>query len=96
MAIRGSEAKVNVAKKLAEAFGEDFIGEFDKKYYVWAKDGAERVQISIALTCPKNFVGVEGGNGETSNFPEPTAASSVEISDKERENIAAMMAALGL
>lgn len=36
---RGSIAKENVVAKIQEAFGADWIGEENKKYYVWAKDG---------------------------------------------------------
>ena len=43
MAARGSVAKENIAKKLQEAFGKDYIGEFDRKYYLWGNDGGERV-----------------------------------------------------
>ncbi len=53
---RGNTAKVNVAKKLQEAFGNDYVGEADKKYYVWADDGGERVQIALTMTCPKSFL----------------------------------------
>ena len=94
MAIRGTEAKANVAKKLAEAFGKDFIGEFDKKYYVWAKDGTERVQICIALTCPKNMV---GGEAPANAFSETSSSSvSADISDEERARISELMSRLGL
>ena len=31
---KGNKAKEYVAKKLAEVFGEDYIGEFDKKLYI--------------------------------------------------------------
>lgn len=56
---KGSVAKVNVANKIAEAFGADYVGcEDGKKWYVWADDGGERVQIAITMTCPKtNFAG---------------------------------------
>ena len=57
MAARGSIAKDAVIKRLIEAFGDDYIGEFDKKQYVWANDGGQKVQIAIALTCPKTNVG---------------------------------------
>ena len=40
---RGNVAKENVANKLREAFGQDWIGEFDKKYYIYANDGGEKV-----------------------------------------------------
>ena len=53
---RGQEAKNYVAKKLAEAFGADYIGEIDKKYYVWSKENGERVQVAISMTCPKTPV----------------------------------------
>ena len=54
---KGQIAKENVEKKIATAFGEDYIGNFDKKLYVWANDGGERVQIALSLTCPKTPVG---------------------------------------
>lgn len=40
---KGSNAKTAVQKKIAEAFGDNFIGEYDKKLYVWANDGGEMV-----------------------------------------------------
>ena len=32
---KGSVAKENVIKKLAAAFGDNFIGDYDKKVYLW-------------------------------------------------------------
>lgn len=43
MAARGTNAKIEVTKKIQEAFGENFVGEVDKKLYVWANDGGETV-----------------------------------------------------
>lgn len=40
---RGAIAKEEVIRKIADAFGESFIGEVDKKIYLWANDGGERV-----------------------------------------------------
>jgi hypothetical protein len=40
---KGSVAKINVIDKIRAAFGSDFIGEYDKKIYVWAEDGGEKV-----------------------------------------------------
>ena len=34
MAARGSVAKVEVTKMIQDTFGENFLGEFDKKIYV--------------------------------------------------------------
>jgi hypothetical protein len=94
---RGSKAKDVVANKLAKAFGNDWVGEYNKKYYVWADDGGERVQIAIALTCPKEFVEADattfsqssGGvlNFETMNTTiEPALVT--ELTQKEIDNIA--------
>ena len=38
---RGAEAKTRVIDAIREAFGNDFIGEIDKKVYVWAQEGGE-------------------------------------------------------
>lgn len=56
MAAKGSNAKLDVIAKLQEVFGENFIGEVDKRVYVYANDGGEMVQIAIAMTCPKTPV----------------------------------------
>lgn len=54
---KGAIAKELVAKKIAEAFGEDYLGEQDKKIYVQAYEGGEKVQVAISMTCPKNPIG---------------------------------------
>ena len=94
---RGSIAKENVAKVLVEAFGKDWIGESDKKYYVWANDGGERVQIAIALTCPKNPVGA--AVSPTSNEIDFTAVPEkpvMEITPDEQAMIDKLKVELGL
>lgn len=103
---KGQEAKSYVAKKLAEAFGADYIGEVDKKYYVWSKENGERVQVAISMTCPKvpvetsgyvqigdyNFEDDTGAVMTTANVP----SAPVEISAEERQNIADLMRKLNL
>ena len=100
MAVKGAAAKEQVIKKISSAFGEDFIGEVDKKIYVWANDNGEKVQIAISLTCPKNFVenvsSVKNKNDEILDFSAETPNVNVEISDEEKKNIAELMAKLGL
>ena len=102
---RGAIAKNNVVAKLKSAFGADYIGEYDKKYYVWAQENSERGQIAIGLTCPKVPV-------EVSNIPatgdfnfEDDAPSTVvaaaayqpaEITDDERDRVKELMRTLGL
>ena len=54
---KGAVAKENIAKKMAEAFGNNWIGEYDKKYYVWSEENGEKIQIAISMTCPKTSIG---------------------------------------
>lgn len=98
---RGNLAKEEVVKKIKEAFGKDFVTEVDKKIYLWANDGGERVQIALALTCPKTFV--EGGvcakasSVSDSAFDMPSVEPQrAEITPEEQENLATLIARLGL
>ena len=102
---KGSTAKSVVENKIAQAFGSDYIGIFDKKLYVWADDGGEKVQIAIALTCPKNFVEVGEINTISSSNSKTTSGamdctvnvnSKIEITPEEEQNIEALIAKLGL
>jgi hypothetical protein len=97
---KGSQAKINVTNKIANAFGEDWIGEVNKKLYVWADDGGERVQISIALTCPKVMVDAPDKNFVPDNdwSDEGTSApvAKAKITEEEKKNIADLMERLGL
>lgn len=100
---KGNIAKENIVKVLEKAFGDDYIGEFDKKYYIWADDGGNRIQISIALTCPKVYRGVEETASTEMNFDDD-AESAVEessfkpadISKEEQDTLAQLMERLGL
>lgn len=102
---KGVIAKQNVIDKIRNAFGTDFIGEYDKKIYVWSDENGERVQIAIAMTCPKNPIGevdavvgspIPNFSNEI-NFEEvlvPQAQNA--ITEDEKQNIAALMQKLGL
>lgn len=103
MAVKGTQAKENVIRKIAEVFGDNYIGEVDKKYYVWADDGGEKVQIAITLTCPKTAV--SSGTAPTAkaepavlDFSDDSSTVKPEatISAEEKENIARLMKELGL
>ena len=105
---KGSNAKVIVENKIKEAFGNDFIGVADKKIYVWADDGGERVQIAISMTCPKT--GIAGGDpiAATDNDPgdwnfedsssgvTATPFEPAEVSAEEQAKINDLMTRLGL
>ena len=105
---RGNDAKEIVIKKIAETFGTDYLGLYDKKIYVQAKEGGEMVQIAIALTCPKVPVQFsaaaanDDGDWDFSDTPKAPAVSAVqappvpEITEEEKQNLADLMARLGL
>lgn len=103
MAAKGSIAKVEVENKIREAFGSDFAGIADKKIYVWADDGGERVQIAISMTCPKVYIGdsaaadpavvmTDGGIDFEAQIPQ----KATEVSQEELDRIEKMMNKLGL
>lgn len=94
-----------VTDKIKAAFGKDFIGEYDKKIYVWANDGGENVQIAISLTCPKTPVMVADApvTGDF-NFEDDapntvvaaTAYQPAEITQDEKDIVNQLMQNLGL
>lgn len=94
---KGSIAKEQIAKKMAETFGADWIGERDKKYYLWANENGERIQIAISMTCPKTPIGEAGATTDSNvlNF-EDGAETPIEITTDEKKNVADLMARLGL
>ena len=105
---KGATAKENITKILAEAFGSNFIGEYDKKIYVYANDGGEMVQIAISMTCPKNPIQVDtsvtttSGDWDFSDNPKINTtvavanAAPAEITAEEKTNIADLLLKLGL
>ena len=102
---KGSTAKINVQNKIALAFGSDYIGEVDKKLYVWADDGGERVQIAIAMTCPKvqidtpDAIDTKAMDHDWSSdtvITKPTPTVKAEVTEEETQRIADMMAKFGL
>lgn len=102
---KGAIAKNEVIKKIAQVFGADYIGEVDKKIYVWANDGGERVQIAMALTCPKNPVDVpdstpvqkvEDWDFSDDGIKEAAPTVRATITDEEKQRVADLMLKLGL
>ena len=105
---KGNVAKEKLKNVIAKALGNDFIGEVDKKIYCWMDDGGEKVQIAIAMTCPK--VNVECGNApapvENANEDwdfsgdgtpgTPSTFTPAEITEEEQQKISDLMAKLGL
>ena len=101
MAAKGSVAKTNVENKIKEVFGSDFVGMADKKLYVWADDGGQKVQIAISLTCPK--VGLDADAPAGNSFVQSggivgtyTGTPIVEMTAEEEQNIQTLIERLGL
>lgn len=102
---KGTQAKEAVVNKLRTAFGADYIGEYDKKWYVWSQENGERIQIAISLTCPKVPVEVASAPA-TGDFnfeddaPNTVVAATgfqpAEITDDERDKVRDLMRTLGL
>ena len=105
MAAKGTLAKDNLIKKIAAALpAGTYIGEFDKKHYFWSEENGEKMQIAVSMTCPKIPVGevsipTGGGLDFSAAAPTvvaPTVHEPAEISEEEKNNIADLMARLGL
>lgn len=102
---KGTIGKQNVINKMKQAFGADFIGEYDKKIYVWTTENGERIQIALSLTCPKVPVAISD-NPTTGDFnfeddaPNVVVAAGAyqpaEITKEERERVNDLMKRLGL
>lgn len=105
MASRGTEAKEKVIDAIRSAFGDKYLGVYDKKVYVLSEENGESIQVAISLTCPKtpiepNDTTLDFGQGrdfENPNvtFSQPSSNNSV-ISEEERQTIAELMTRLGL
>ncbi len=102
MAAKGTIAKENAITKIKEIFGNDYVGVVDKKVYVWSYENGERVQIAISMTCPK--VPIDNPEQEETyysssnvlDFEAPVPVQKTEITQEEKNNIAALMERLGL
>ena len=101
---KGTIAKQTIANKIKEIFDADYVGESAGKHYVWVSDGGEKVQIAISMTCPKNPIGTvdmssafgDGMDFDAAPVVAQTKFEPAEITQEEVDNLATMMARLGL
>ena len=101
---RGAIAKQQVENRIRLEFGDDFVGSDGKSLYVWAEDGGERVQIKIALTCPKtNFEGTDVGPKTTGakapldwSSDDSAATPVTELTADEKAQVNELLEKLGL
>lgn len=103
MARRGELGKEKVKQQIIAAFGADFVGEKDKKLYVWADDGNEKIQFAISLTMTKNPIGEvpKNSNDWTSASIVPSSGTVVspaatEITAEDEATIQELMKNLGI
>lgn len=106
---RGNDAKEKLINKIIQMPNISYVGCYDKKYYFYEEENGEMVQIAISLTCPKNPIQVDTsastsptGDWDFSDTPKvsgPVAvmnAAPAEITAEETDNLAKLMAKLGL
>lgn len=94
---KGSIAKQSIENKIQAAFGEDYIGVFDKKIYVFADDGGEKVQIAISMTCPKTEVATgQSKNAAEADTTMPATLNPAVTPEEEQAALEALYAKLGL
>ena len=97
--MKGQEAKNKVIKKISDAFGDKYIGEVDKKFYVWSEEDGSPMQVCIALTIPKNPVNMTGNDAPAAKIEfvsEAPAVSGAEITEKEKQLAEDLLKRLGL
>lgn len=97
--MKGQEAKAKVIKTIASSFGDKYIGEIDKKIYVWSEEDGSPIQVCLALTIPKNPIDVAGLNvpSEKIEFTqEAPTVQAAEITEKEKQLAEDLLKRLGL
>lgn len=109
---RGSEAKTELFKKIMEIYPDSFWEDEGKILRVPMSEAGNRVEIKVTLTAAKTNLGGDavpsafGGAASApkaqtsgfagSNMPAPAENESLEMTQEEKDNVASLMAALGL
>ena len=104
MAKRGDIARQNVQDIIVKAFGADCVGVQDKKIYVYADDGGEKIQFAVSITMPKVPVTCGGsvgsnetaGSVEVNTSPAASPVMPIELSAEDKAKVAELMKTLGL
>lgn len=101
---KGSYAKEQVVNVIKNAFGDNYVGDDGKKFYVWSEENGEPMQVAIALTCPKTPFGADStptgavkvANGFDWSMGSQEAPAPAEITQEEKDNVQRLMEQLGL
>ena len=107
MAIKGTESKSLVVKKILETFPEAFLYNNDKEIRIPFTEQGEQVEIKVALSCAKTPVreaavydwstnSSAATSKESAPTPTPTPQPQTQISEEDRQKVAELMAKLGL
>ena len=107
---KGSKSKQEITQKILEIFSDAFIYNGGKEIRIPYIEDSENIQIKCVLTCakvavspddegalpgakPKNTFDIAEGAGPSF---ESTDQPPLEATEQEKENIASLMASLGL
>lgn len=96
---RGAESKNIIFNKLLEVFPGSFMYNDGKELRIPMNESGVEVQIKVALTAAKENVtsGAVASAIEQSAFPAPAeTAPKIEVTQEEKDNIAALLSGLGL
>ena len=99
---KGAEAKAKIFKQILEAFPGSFSYNDGKEIRIPMAEGAEVVQIKVALTCAKENVECGTDTAIPGDFPTPKAAPTPERTEpvapteEEKANVSALLRKLGL
>lgn len=100
--MKGQDAKNKVINTIAEAFGDNYLGEVDKKLYVISEENGEKMQVCISLTIPKNPVAIPqvvpiGGKlNFEERIPQAQVVQPAQITEKEQQLAQDLLRRLGL
>ena len=104
MAVKGSILKKNITEKILEVFGDNaFLYNDGKEIRICGTENGEALQVKCVLTCAK--VNVESGSDTAlpGDFPAPAntpvtpeRTTPVEPTAQEKQNVANLLARLGL
>lgn len=100
---RGSQAKLEITKKLLEVFPNSFMYNEGKEIRIPVIENGEVIQIKITLTAAKTNVDIGGDTavpGSTTPSVKATVSQPsgevIEPTAEEKENVANLLASLGL
>ena len=94
---KGSEAKNQLFSKIMEIYPDAFWEDQGKILRVPMSEAGTRVEIKVTLTAAKTNMGGESvPSAFGSPAPAPKDASSLEMTQEEKENVAKMLKALNL